>query len=461
MNRGISRRQFVQWTLLSSLAAIVTACEEETAVDPKNVEQIIIIGAGMAGLAAARKLQRSGHQVTVLEGRDRIGGRIWTDRSWPGAALDMGASWIHGIRGNPITDLAEQFGVETAATDYDNQVVYDRDGRQLSTLEALELSAYAEALYEVVEAAREELEEDVPLQTVIDFVYQDEGLRAEEIYAANYILNALVELEYAENSSGLSLFEWDQDEVFPGPDHHFPGGYDQIIQGLADGLEIKLEHVATAVAYHDNGVTIDTNRGQFSGDRVVVTVPLGVLQKGVIDFSPALPNWKLAAINGLEMGLLHKTYLRFPQPFWETDRDLIGHMASEKGQWTEFLNMHKVTGDPILMGFNSGWYGRELETLPDAEVVARMTAVLRKLYGDIPEPEAWLISRWHIDPFACGAYSHIPPGSSGKAHDDLAKSVGRRLFFAGEATHRQYPATVHGAFLSGERAAQAIMESRG
>ncbi len=87
-----------------------------------------------------------------------------------------------------------------------------------------------------------------------------------------------------------------------------------------------------------------------------------------------------------------------------------------------------------------------------------MMAVLRKLYGSsIPEPEAALSSRWHIDPFAYGAYSHIPPGVTGRAHDELAKPVGDRLFFAGEATNRTYPATLHGAFLSGERAAQEIL----
>lgn len=460
MQQTTNRRQFIQLLLLSTLAASLAACEEETAVNTTNSEKIILIGAGMAGLAAAQKLQQAGHQTIILEARDRLGGRIFTDRSLAGIPLDMGASWIHGIRGNPITALAKEFKVATQKSDYDNRAIYDWHGRQLNKREVAKLDQFGETLYELIEKARSQMATDTSLQTALDTIFAAEGWSQEEIYQANYIVNGLAELEYADNGRNLSLFEWDQDESFPGPDHHFPDGYDQIVQGLAAGLDIRLQHVVTAVNYSDEGVIVESNQGQFTSQRVIITLPLGVLQKGNVRFTPALPSGKQNAIQSLQMGVLHKTYLLFPKLFWEEDRDLISHIAEQKGQWTEFLNLHMTTGKPVLMGFNSGWYGRELEQLPEAEVVERMMSVLRKLYGSsIPAPEAWLISRWHIDPFAFGTYSHIPPCVTGKAHDELAKAVDGRLFFAGEATNRTYSATVHGAFLSGQRAAQEVINS--
>jgi monoamine oxidase len=442
------------------LAARLAACKKETAMNTTESENIIIIGAGVAGLAAARKLQQAGYQTTIFEARNRIGGRVWTDRSLAGIPLDMGASWIHGIGGNPITELAKTFGVTTQKTDYDNRAVYDWHGRQLSHREVAKLGQFGETLYELIEDARNHMPADTSLQTALDAIFAAESFSQEEIYQANYIVNSLADLEYADNSQHLSLFEWDQDEDFSGPDHHFPGGYDQIVQGLATDLDIRLQHGVTAVTYSDNGVIIESNQGQFTGTRAIITLPLGVLQKGAVQFSPALPAWKQNAIQSLEMGVLHKTYLLFPEVFWEADKDVIGHIAEQKGLWTEFLNLQPTTGKPVFMGFNSGWYGRELEQLPEAEVVERMMSVLRKLYGSsIPAPEAWLISRWDIDPFACGTYSHIPPGVTGKAHDELAKTIDGSLLFAGEATIRAFSATVHGAFLSGERAAQEIIDS--
>ena len=428
--KPLQRRDFLKMAFLTSITVLLTGCdltETETSLpEPdSDAEHILIVGAGMAGLAAAQKLRQSGLRVTILEGRDRIGGRVWTDRSWEGIPLDLGASWIHGVNGNPMTKLAEEVGVETARTDYDNHWIYDRFGDELDDAGYEELEEMAAGLAEYVEAAREELDADKGLQTAVSTAIIEEELDSEAIIKANYVVNTTIEHEYATDSKNLSLFYFDAQGEYGGHDVLFPNGYGELADALAQGLTIELNQIVEQISYGDIGVTIRTNQGEFSGDRVIVTVPLGVLKKGVINFSPALPDWKISAMQKLDMGVLNKTYLRFPTAFWDTEADLIGHISEHKGEWTEILNLYKYTEQPVLLGFNAGEYGRFIEDLTDEQIVAGMMQVLRTIYSeDIPDPEAYIITRWLQDPFAYGSYSHTPPGGS---PDDIDTSCRTRF----------------------------------
>ena len=135
---------------------------------------------------------------------------------------------------------------------------------------------------------------------------------------------------------------------------------------------------------------------------------------------------------------------------------MIGYVGAQTGQWAETLNLHPYTGQPILMMFNAGSYGARIEAMPDAEVVDQALAALEVMYGRVPRPKDALITRWQLDPWSHGSYSYVPAGVSFGRHADLATPIDDRVFFAGEATHRDYPATVHGAFLSGVRAARQV-----
>ncbi|MBI3162866.1 MAG: FAD-dependent oxidoreductase, partial [Chloroflexi bacterium] len=153
----------------------------------------------------------------------------------------------------------------------------------------------------------------------------------------------------------------------------------------------------------------------------------------------------------------NKVYLKFPQIFWDEKFEQIAYMGERVGEWCDWLNFAPYIGEPVLMAFHGGAKGYAIEELSDDEIIAGAMKTLRVMYGDsIPEPEGYVITRWGNDPFAFGSYSHVPPFASGEDYDALFEPVDDVLFFAGEAASREYPATVHGAYLSGVAAADEI-----
>ena len=465
MTSHLSRREMLRlatWLGAQvSVGGLALKQAEAVAADSREAD-VLVIGAGVAGLAAARNLTDAGNDVIVLEARDRIGGRVWTDRSWDGLALDLGASWIHGIQGNPIAKLARRFDVETLPTDFNSIAMYSADGHRLTKAENDQIDKRLRVLLRRVERIRGQLDDqggpDIPLGQALDQALAVEEFDDRARRELRYAINASIENEYAADVSDLSLLNWDQDHEFPGDHVLFPGGYDQIAAGLADGLDLRLKHVVRRVEWGDDGVTVETDRGTFEADQAIITLPLGVLKSGAIEFAPELSRRKRTALSRLAMGVLNKTYLRFPHAFWETKSECLGYVSATPGPWAEFVNLHFYTGQPVLIGFNAAKFGRQLEGLSDKAIVADAMQTLRTIYGaSVPDPEAWKITRWASDPLAGGSYSHLPPGASGDDYDTLAEPLVEQLFFAGEATHRKYPSTVHGAYLSGLREARRIL----
>ena len=266
-----------------------------------------------------------------------------------------------------------------------------------------------------------------------------------------------MEHEYGADLADLSLEGVDGGSEYGGSDVLFPGGYGQIVEVLSDGLDVRLRQAVTGIDHSGAHVVATTAAGaRFEADRVVVTLPLGVLRNGLVSFSPPLPPAKRRAIADLKMGVLNKTCLLFEDVFWEPGVEVIGYVGADRGQWAETLSLHPYTGQPILMMFNAGAYGAEIESLTDREIVAEATLALADMYGAVPQPTDALVTRWGSDPWTHGSYSYVPVGSSFERYATLGEPIGDRVFFAGEATDPDHPATVHGAFLSGVRAAGEI-----
>ncbi|HMQ50489.1 MAG TPA: FAD-dependent oxidoreductase [Anaerolineae bacterium] len=459
----MKRRRFLRHTAFLAAMALLSSCTQaQLKPTAAKKERILVIGAGIAGLAAAATLRRQGFTVTILEARDRLGGRLWTDRTWPDLPLDLGASWIHGVTDNPISRLATEAGLETVPTDYDSLQVFGADGRPLAADRLTRREAQMWTVLEEAQLKAEIRENDLSVAQALAPFLTQANLTPAEQQELNYLFNSIIEHEFAADLAELSIWWFDEGEVFGGGDVLFPGGYDRIAHWLAEDLDVRLGHVVQEVAYHGREVIVTTLQDRLAADRVIVTLPLGVLKQGVVKFAPVLPAAKQTVIERLGMGLLNKLYLRFEAPFWGDASELIGYVAQNKGEWAEFLNLYVYFGQPTLLAFNAGSFGRALERLPDEQLVDAAMTVLRRIYGpQTPAPLGSLATRWATDPFAYGSYSYLPPGASPADRQTLARPVAERLFFAGEATSSDYPATVHGAYLSGVRAAKQIADLTG
>ncbi len=452
----MNRRDFLKLLALLGSAVAASRCDSFEEED----DTVLVVGAGISGLSAAQTLQKWGYKVTILEARSRIGGRIWTSREWADSPLDLGASWIHGIRNNPIAKLAKENQIETIETDYDNHWIYDEAGNELSDSEYISLDDLLSSVQGYIFDAIEELNGDASLQEIVETGFADGDVSEADRKLIAYLINSVIEHDYAADSKDLSALYIDEGEEFGGEDVIFPGGYDQIINLLAEGLDIRLEEVVQRVEYGNSGVQITTKQTTYNADRAVITLPLGVLKSGAVQFSPQLPTGKQTAIQNLGMGLLDKVYLRFPRQFWPNQPELLGFIGNSRGEWAEWLNIANYTDKPILLGFNAATFARKTETWADEQIVYGAMDTLRKIFGSsIPEPEDWQITRWAADPYALGSYSYVKLGATPESHDELAAPVGSRLFFAGEATSRDYNATVHGAYLSGLRAAEEVWDA--
>jgi polyamine oxidase len=407
------------------------------------MEHVVVVGAGMAGLAAARRLSDRGMRVTVLEARERIGGRIWTDTSL-GVPIDLGAAWIHGTDGNPIVGLAHDAGAQTVATDFSDVVVYDHGG----IVDAADVTASFAAWDDITSKLCALSHDAADGASLADGLAEVADL-ADPLIA--WCVRSAIIAEYAADPDQLSLRWFGCEEEMGGPDLIFPGGYLQLAQHLARGLTIQLGTVVTRIVHDDAQVRVEASTGPVEADRAIVTVPLGVLKAQTIEFDPPLPESKRQAIDRLGFGVLDKVVLAFDHPFWPESPDMIGLLGNKK-PLGDLVNGLSFTGKAILVGIRGGEAARSREVLTDRDAVEQVRAAI-----NAPDPVGALVTRWAADPYARGSYSHVAVGSAPEDLRALAEPVSERLLFAGEATHDEFAATVHGAYLSGLREAERIL----
>ncbi|KAK1260472.1 hypothetical protein QJS04_geneDACA022545 [Acorus gramineus] len=379
---------------------------------------------------------------------------------------------ITGIHANPLGVLARQLSIPLHKI-RENCPLYGPDGAPVDPRLDARVDSVFNTLLEKASRAREVLGESargISLGEVLEklrMLYVA-ARTAEERMLLNW---HLANLEYANAGclSELSAAYWDQDDPYEmDGDHCFlVGGNWRLVDELCEGIPIIYEKIVRLIKYGDQGVEVVTVDGQvFAADMVLCTVSLGVLKKKCIQFVPELPVRKLEAIQRLGFGLLNKVAMLFPRVFWGEDLDTFGHLNEEesrRGEFFLFFGYQSVSGGPVLIALVAGEAAVDFETSDPAVVLHRVLSILRGIYTprgiEVPDPIQTVCTRWGSDPLCHGSYSHVSVGSSGADYDILAENVEGRLFFAGEATTRKHPATMHGAFLSGLRAASSILSA--
>ncbi len=433
----------------------------------------LIIGAGAAGLSAARALTDAGRSVLLLEARDRIGGRIWTRHETDTAVpIELGAEFIHGQIPQTLGLLHEagEAAIETGEVHW--------------TLLHGKLQRRTEDLFDQVQRAMKAAGlpagPDIPFQEFLDRGDRY-GLSKEARSLARRFVQGFDAADPARVSAQSIAEEWGSGGMLDAPQFRPSGGYSSVLTALAGKLDrakvhIQLQTVVKRVRWKRGTVEV---AGSFldrpfrvTAPTALVTVPLGVLQlpqdaPGAIHFSPALEG-KRAALAGILSGPVLKVVLRFRTVFWE---ELDG------GRYRDAAFFHSLettfptfwTSMPLRSAFLNAWIGgppaAELSGQSDARIVQEALDSLQAMFG-LPagkaQLEAAFVHNWERDPFACGAYSYVGVGNNDSARRTLAEPLQDTLFFAGEATDTDgEAATVTGALQSGTRAAREINESLG
>ena len=465
--------------------------------DPNNCHKVIIIGAGMAGLGAAKELQSHGYDFVILESNSLAGGRVFTGHGCSDIPkdpmcdnltkinYDTHASMISGFVGNPITDLATLYNqsenlrghILLKTTNYTKSVTYDENGLVSPERQKRMADNYG-AFKKWMNNTRQNMTVDEPLQNAIDQFVQSQSFNESDTkdFASEIAWN--VGNEYADDPVNLSWKYWDKIGYRAGgdsgTDQVFPNGFGDIITGLVNDVNpnnIRYNTTVNHVNYADQGVTVETTNSTYYGQYVISTIPIIALQNS--NFIEKMPSNKTNAVNNATMGTLGQTYIYSKKgAFWD-DVDWLYYVPSlnKTGQFVQFQNINRINGVPMLLAFNYGNYAEKLLQSNQNKIKKDLLEVLGHMY-----PEKVSTDYTHPDPNKVSlddiiivyrgespSYSSVPvnfivPGDFNLLSSPLVDDNGKnRVFFAGEATTWHYPQTTHGAYLTGLREANRVM----
>jgi len=431
------------------LLFIGASVNAQSTIQLMKKKSVIIIGGGISGLAAAHKLKSEHIDVLVLEAQSVLGGRLKTDRT-NGVVFDEGASWIHGPLDNPISALAQKAKMQTVVTKDSSLIVYNEEGE-----------LYGSTDLDNNEDRFNFILDDIGGRKNIS-VFDYFNKHYPELLKDNlwiYMLSAYLEFDSGGDITKLSSKYFYDDKAFKGEDQIVTNGYDKIIEYLSHEIPVELNTIVNQIDYTNKTVEIITNKDTYYADYVLVTVPLGVLKKESIVFSPTLRRKTYKAIEYLQMGTVNKFLCVWDDAFWNVNKQYIGYTSKEKGKFNYFLNIKKINNDNALMTFAFGEYSKETEEMNDSEIEDAIMEHLRKIYGEsIPSPKVVKRTYWNSNPFTYGSYSYVGLGGKSRYYNYFSQPKKSHLYFAGEHTSKDFRGTVHGAYLSGIREANRILK---
>ncbi len=477
IKKKYSRRDFLSHSLMLSLGGLMLNKCSFLQNDKNNNKKIVIIGAGISGLTAASELINAGFEVIILEARNRIGGRIQTI-NFNGFKMDAGASWIHGTKNNPLYLFSQKENIQTIVSYDEPSYLYDVDGKPINVKAWNEIKKNLNYLYD-----KSSYYPDKSLAELSDMVESELNLndRSKRLYYG--AIRTEVEIPYAEDGKDLSSRVLLSNDSFSGNNVLFPNGMTQIIENLSNNVDTRLNSFVTNINYDSDVVEIFftdsskiapkrschachwdedalplANDKSIIADMAIVTLPLGMLKNRIVKFFPELPLRKTDAINKISLGTMNKVFLYFDKSFWPEDAYFLEYFKEDSSNMMVFESFSNIYNKNVLTAFLSGKQARMIEKLDERTTINLVTSELKKMFGSsVPVPKKIYKTGWHTDPFALGAYPHIPPGSKLSYCDRIEESIDNKIFFAGDATSSAYLATAHGAYISGINAAKKII----
>jgi monoamine oxidase len=421
----------------------------------------LVIGAGAAGLAAARTLQTAKRSVLILEARDRLGGRVHTNYDFAPHPIECGAEYIQGEK--VLTwKWVRRYWMQTIPTFArdDRQFMYVNQKllsyKQWSALPGMEFldfrSLKNNALYQLL---TDWIQSGKPDLSLAQFLSMHQISLSPEIYriADHYVsASAAIDLDQLGIYGMMELTYGDGDRFF-----RLKDGYTRLFENFAAGLNIRYQTPVTQIRWNAAGVEVQTEAGTtYTAQQAVITLPLALLQQNAVAFEPALPDSKLSAIHGLGSGAITKLILKFDRPFWERKQEFFLTTLDTQMWWRPGWGQQNEQA--ILTAYTGAKGAEKLGSLGEKGAIQAALNDLEKMFGvELGDRlRDAMVVNWQADPYARMAYSYVPVNGAG-LRSQLAQSLDQVLFFAGEATHPTRASLVHGALESGFRAAHEIL----
>ena len=403
---------------------------------------IVVVGAGAAGLSATRTLQKQGITVTLVEASNRIGGRAWTDTATFGVPYDVGAHWLHNNLLNPYNEYGKRNGFEVYR---DPNNIHFSGGNAIITDEISPLLSSIDQLYEAIEAAATR-PSDKSVEEATRHILGHWAPTAKFVVGTWSMGKELNEI------SSSDMWELEDDHI----DWFCKEGFGSLVAHYGSGIPVSLNTAVQKIDWSGNKVTVETTKGTLRCRAVILTVSTGVLSSGNIAFSPALPVSKQESFNAISMGNYEHICLQFSGDVFQLGADAYILRLIEHGEHG-FGGLLNSSGSGLAYCDFGGDHAKEISQESEQAQVDYTLGELREIFGSHID-RAFVkgaATSWGSNQFTCGSYASAVPGAY-KLRKILRKPVAKRIFFAGEACHQTLWASVGGAHLSGVKIATKV-----